>query len=97
MAMGASLALFAYAATLASSAPPKGRLIRCTVPGSTPMALEATRMTPDIEKHLAQEVLGKRLIAPQPQLLAKHHAVETGLPGWACKTRTQKCRRKLSL
>jgi hypothetical protein len=22
---------------------------------------------------------------------------ETGLPGWACRTRTQKCRRKLSL
>jgi hypothetical protein len=38
------------------------------------MALEATRMTPDVEKHLAQEVLGKRLIADKP----KKPAVDVG-------------------
>jgi hypothetical protein len=31
-------------------------------------------------------------LLPAPHLLA-----ETGLPGWACVIRTQKCRRKLSL
>jgi hypothetical protein len=29
--------------------------------------LEATRLTPHIEKNLAQEVLGKRLIADEPK------------------------------
>jgi hypothetical protein len=40
--------------------------------------LEATRLTPHIEKHLAQEVLGKRLIADEP----KKPAVDVGpMPG----------------
>src|SRR6266511_3047499 len=41
-------------------------------------ALEATRLTPHIEKNLAQEVLGKRLIADEP----KKPAVDVGpMPG----------------
>jgi hypothetical protein len=40
--------------------------------------LEATRLTPHIEKNLAQEVLGKRLIADEP----KKPAVDVGpMPG----------------
>jgi hypothetical protein len=40
--------------------------------------LEATRLTPHIEKNLAQEVLGKRLIAHEP----KEPAVDVGpMPG----------------
>jgi len=39
---------------------------------------EATRLTPHIEKNLAQEVLGKRLIADEP----KKPAVDVGpMPG----------------
>jgi hypothetical protein len=36
--------------------------------------MEATRLTPHIEKNLAQEVLGKRLIADEP----KKPAVDVG-------------------
>jgi hypothetical protein len=40
--------------------------------------LEATRLTPDIEKNLTQEVLGERLIADEP----KEPAVDGGpMPG----------------
>src|SRR5215831_6309820 len=36
--------------------------------------------------------LSARISEALPQM-----SVETGLGGWACRTRTQKCRRKLSL
>ena len=36
--------------------------------------MEATRLTPHIEKNLAQEVLGKRLIADKP----KKPAIDVG-------------------